>query len=911
MNPALKFFSKSVAASALLVSMAFAVSANAQTVPQAMDEVALHPSTLPNTWSVLFEDETGDAVYYSRNPDVAQIPASNMKMFTSAAAVELLGNDYVFETQVYRTGTLSGSAPNLTLNGNLVIIVEHDPTWNTNTLGSGNSRAGLDAIAQRVRSEMGISSITGNVVCQGAAAYNLGSTSGAHVTWTTAQPGLNQNAASALRDALIAQGVSVPSTTTPGAHDFDPPSGSTFMFTHQSDALTYQATGQPLTLEIINRPLNKFSHNAMADLMLRHIGWKLDTQSPPRDWYSVGGSFVLDWLENDLGMDTTGIVIADGSGWSGSNRLSASQTVQLTRYMVNNYPTWESTLPISGSGGTLSGRLLGSLSGQVYAKTGTLPNTGSVALSGYVDNPFNDRRYYFSIYTNRQGGFSPEVATIRGIIDDMVREIGLVRPPVSPDFYALRKTASGSVRVSWTDRAHEGPGYRVYGTDEGGSEALLFETSDVYIIESGSGGLNNGDYSETGSFEQSTAHSTAPGLTSGTGSRFHRPTEGTGTATFAPSALDTGRYRVDVTCFNFSSANAPNTRVIITDATGTRQAEFDLSNETAGNRWRSVGTFEFEPGQNHRVEFTNAVQATTDSDDRMNPAAVRFVPAFFEDDTVTPGIRRDYRVVALGESGGETDDSNIYTVLPGSATRVLQIDNYNRWTNQNFNPTSANHDFAAVIGSAIPLPFDTVANEAVEEGHVDIEEYDVVVWNFGEESTADRTFNNTLQGIVTSYLSGGGHMFLSGSEIAWDLGRTAASNNDKLFLENVLRVQRFTAGNPEDDADTNTAQGSTGNIFAGISQFTFGTGPSSPYPVNFPDILNPFDSNATPALSYVGGKGGPAAITVDDGSTGKIVYLGFPVETITNATVREEILAASFDFFLPASSVDGWMLLAD
>lgn len=913
-NP-ISFLARTIVPALLLPTFLLGGIARAETIPEGMDAVVSQSTVIGNDWSILFEDDEGNSVYYSRSPDRALIPASNMKMFTTAAALELLGADYVFETHVYYTGSLSGSAPNQTVSGNIVLVVEHDPTWNSSTLS--NVRAGLNNIASRIRNQAGISTVNGTVEIRGAAAYGLGGTNTNHQNFTANQSARNKEAADALLAALQSAGVTVNNTSTIGNYTFNLPPGATQLFTYQSDAVNYFFNGAPLNLGTIIRPLNKVSHNPMADLMLRHLGWKLGPGSPPADTYTQGAAVVREWLENEVNIDTTGLVLSDGSGLAASSRISARQTVELTRYMVNKSTLWRDSLPISGvsgaNGGTMSSRLGGTLQGRVYAKTGTLPGTGVVSLSGFVNHPFNGRRYYFSIYTNNTSGIN--VNASRSAIDDVVREIGLVWPPIAPDLYSINNTASG-VRIQWTDNALEGDGYRLYASDNGGaSYTLLHETApgEYYIIESGnvgnSNGLNNGDYSDTGGFENSTSHSVAPGLTPGVGSRFIRP-DVTGTATFTPSALPEGRYRVDVTCFNFSSANAANTTVTIVDRVGTQDAFMDLGQETAGSRWRTVGNFDFVPGENHRVEFSNANQLTTDVNDRLNPAAVRFVPLHHDDTGLVDDDQRVYKVVSMGPAGTDSEDSNAWAARRASTPPILVIDNFNRWKTQNINLDASNNNFAALTAESIPFAHDTVSDRAVEEGHVLLGDYDALVWMFGTEGSVERTFNSVLQPLVIDYLAGGGHLLVSGAEIGWDLARTAASESDKQFFENVLRAARFTAGNPEDDAGTNMASGAPGNIFEDITSFNFANSVSGPYAVNFPDVLNPINGSVA-ALTYVGGSGGPAAITYDPGdATGKLVFLGFPFEAILSAAVRDEIMEASLNFFeISPTRVPNWFML--
>jgi D-alanyl-D-alanine carboxypeptidase/D-alanyl-D-alanine-endopeptidase (penicillin-binding protein 4) len=99
----------------------------------------------------------------------------------------------------------------------------------------------------------------------------------------------------------------------------------------------------------------------------------------------AGASIMARFLAG-LGVDTTRIVIADGSGLSRYNLTSAGAVVNLLfgmRSLERIFPSWYATLPVAGVSGTIATRMKGTpAQGNLRAKTGTLAGVSS--LSGYV-----------------------------------------------------------------------------------------------------------------------------------------------------------------------------------------------------------------------------------------------------------------------------------------------------------------------------------------------------------------------------------------------------------------------------------------------------------------------------------------------------------------------------------------------
>jgi D-alanyl-D-alanine carboxypeptidase len=436
----------------------------AQTIPDQIDAILARSAVVSNTWTVLVENRDGSVIYYQRSPTTGLAPASNTKIFTTSATFGLLGTNYAFQTRVYYTGTLAGGV----ISGNLNLVSEHDPTWNTSVFSS-NARAALDHIAVQLKA-LGLTTVSGNVQCYGLCVYNLGSTDDLSASSTTT---INSNAAVAFVAALQAQGISVTSSAL-GQTGFTPP--GTLYYTHQSSDMTYG--GSPLRLDIACIPLLKESHNVMADGICRHLGWKLGTG----DSYSAGAKQVLTWINNGAGMSTNGMIMNDGSGLSHGNRFSARQIVSLVRYMLSAFPTWSVGLPIGcNSPGTLSGRFCSTDgSGQVHGKTGSL--SISIALSGYIDNKYDNQRYLFSFVGNKT---SIDQTSTRQAIDDAVAVLGGRGVPISPELAQVISQPNGaSLKVTWSDEKFIRTGYKIYPSSDGiafGTPVSLASNVQSYI----------------------------------------------------------------------------------------------------------------------------------------------------------------------------------------------------------------------------------------------------------------------------------------------------------------------------------------------------------------------------------------------------------------------------------------------
>ncbi len=127
-----------------------------------IDSLADAPTFANAHWGILIVDPTSGDTLYSRNAGKLFMPASNMKILTSATALAQLGADYRFRTTFGARGAVSGG----TLSGDLVVIGRGDPSVSDHMLH--NAMTPLRAIADSI-SALGVRHIAGRVVALGDA----------------------------------------------------------------------------------------------------------------------------------------------------------------------------------------------------------------------------------------------------------------------------------------------------------------------------------------------------------------------------------------------------------------------------------------------------------------------------------------------------------------------------------------------------------------------------------------------------------------------------------------------------------------------------------------------------------------------------------------------------------------------
>ncbi|HSW45504.1 MAG TPA: immunoglobulin domain-containing protein, partial [Phycisphaerae bacterium] len=140
--------------------------------------------------------------------------------------------------------------------------------------------------------------------------------------------------------------------------------------------------------------------------------------------------------------------------------------------------------------------------------------------------------------------------------------------------------------------------------------ALINQQSDpyVYIVESRSGGKNYSQYSETGTWFDSSVKSRANGVTVGIGTRGAYASGGTpNTAVFRFTPASSGQYQVFATWPTSTNATSQG-EFRVTHAGGTASTVQNLnssSNPAGQNWWNSLGTYTLNSGIQYTVTLTD------------------------------------------------------------------------------------------------------------------------------------------------------------------------------------------------------------------------------------------------------------------------------------------------------------------
>lgn len=318
---------------------------------------------------LLVYDLDGDSVIYAHNERQLMRPASTMKVITAVAAIDKLGGSYRFKTELYYTGQIN----NQTLVGNLYCVGGMDPRFNTDD---------MNAFVESLQ-KMGVDTIRGTMYADKS--MKNSDLLGEGWCWDDDNPVLSplvygrkdvfmEKFVHHLRD----KGIVVEALTSTGRKP--------------QEAMLLCSRFH--TMDQILMKMMKDSDNLYAESMF----YQLAASSGNQPATARDAAAIIKTLIKKVGLKPSDYRIADGSGLSLYNYVSAELLVRFLRYAEQNSNIrlhLRPSLPIAGFDGTLKSRMKNAFAQEnVKAKTGTL--TGLISLAGYC-TASNGNRLCFAI----------------------------------------------------------------------------------------------------------------------------------------------------------------------------------------------------------------------------------------------------------------------------------------------------------------------------------------------------------------------------------------------------------------------------------------------------------------------------------------------------------------------------------
>lgn len=491
---------RSIAASTLLIACASPSSGDVGTAVASV----LNRSTLDSSavGYAVVDNDTG-AIVASRNPDLAFVPASNLKIFSTGAALERLGPGFVFETKLLFAAAEGRSR--------LTLLGAGDPAlFDVEAIASDGSHGNWSSVAAaidgwasqlRVRNALMVDELLVDArifdeepIPSGDAKWK----DNEHSTYAVGLWGLNLAANNArvtpgwrakgrpdigtveppVPFRLAANGAnciangkstfSIAAGREPGEIRFDgqlPKSDTTFkvpirhpltlgaeMFVREfarrgitirswriaagSEPVAAGTAVEPVLrtpIKTVLRGANTESLNLYAEALTKRLGAAV--ANPPatpvgpnfvRGSWALGCKAITDSIDRRIGAGCSGpLCLRDGSGLSGSNRITASVAARWLSSFARDPalgPTYFASFARPRMPGTLENRFKGvKLDGaSVFAKSGFID--GVSCLSGLVVGR-DGRSYAFSVLCNRLGKKGQTVTEAKQLQERIVEQL--------------------------------------------------------------------------------------------------------------------------------------------------------------------------------------------------------------------------------------------------------------------------------------------------------------------------------------------------------------------------------------------------------------------------------------------------------------------------------------------------------
>lgn len=439
---------------------------------------ALSGHTRSGEWGAIVVSLTHGDTLFEHNPDAMLQPASTMKMFTAATALQELGPDFTFRTPVLRDGQVTGDG---TLQGSLYLRGVGDPSL---TSRFWHDESPMDILAKQVVAA-GIKHVHGDVVGDATAFDDqlvpegwktsyLGAAYAARVSalslnegllWVVVKPDGSVSLDPASTETPVKSSVrvvrgrggritarrqpdgslqvrgTIGASSGPLRYSLvadNPPlyaagalraalekagvkvDGTTRLGATPAGAREVAAVGSPPLGQIIGE-MDRESINIFAEMLFRaaaHISTKQVGSA------QSGLMNLRNFLSQKVGVSGSSVDVSDGSGLSTLDHVTPRAMVKLLGYVhqADWGPVFHASLPVEGESGTLKRRAKGTPArGNLHAKTGT---TNTVAaLGGYVTAK-NGEVLGFSLIYNGSDRWNAKAAMdqIGATLADWVRE---------------------------------------------------------------------------------------------------------------------------------------------------------------------------------------------------------------------------------------------------------------------------------------------------------------------------------------------------------------------------------------------------------------------------------------------------------------------------------------------------------
>ena len=324
--------------------------------------------------SVMVWDLTDDVPIFQFRERLHLRPASTMKCLTAIATLDKLGTDYNFKTSIYYTGEIDDSTQ--VLRGDLYCVGGMDPMF---------SSSNMTELAHAVRN-LGVKSIEGNIYAD--LSFKDCDRLGEGWCWDDKNPTLSpllvdgkDNFIYRFTRKLEELGILMNGSTDE----------------RQTPANARLIATQTHSIQQVLHRMMKASDNLYAESMFYQLAASGGTR-----WATTKLARLYEKaLLSRIGINPHHYYIADGSGLSLYNYVSAELETKLLRYAYQHSDLYEAYLkaqPIAGVDGTLKSRMRHTAAaGNVRAKTGTLKGVSSLA--GYL-TASNGHLLCFAIINN-------------------------------------------------------------------------------------------------------------------------------------------------------------------------------------------------------------------------------------------------------------------------------------------------------------------------------------------------------------------------------------------------------------------------------------------------------------------------------------------------------------------------------